>query len=210
MQPEPEAAFAGGAAPRTNAMPQARAAAMRSTRNFTIPPSPRGFGACPRLRREYEPAAITWSRILYRRGHYPSSREHARLGLVQRPADTRARAGGDLRALVAVRRSARSAGEPGVLRRDGRGHPSRRHPRPPWGAARVPERLPAPRIGGRRGRGKPRDAPVPVPRLDVRPRRPARRGTARRPRGWGGRGGARAASRGGRNVGAVRVRVPGS
>src|SRR5204862_4598281 len=43
MQPEPEAAFAGRAAPSTNAVPPARAAATKSKRNFTVPPSPVGL-----------------------------------------------------------------------------------------------------------------------------------------------------------------------
>ena len=41
------------------------------------------------------------------------------------------------------------------------------------GAARLPQCLPAPRLARLRGRGPPRDAAVPVPRLDVRPRRVA-------------------------------------
>ena len=42
----------------------------------------------------------------------------------------------------------------------------------------LPQRLPAPRLPGRRGRGEARDDPVPVPRLDVRARRLAALGAA--------------------------------
>ena len=68
--------------------------------------------------------------------------------------------------------------------------------------ARVRERLPAPRLDRRRGRGQPKDAAVPVPRVDVRARRPAARGAARGLRRR--RGGARAGAA--RTLGAVPVR----
>ena len=49
-------------------------------------------------------------------------------------------------------------------------------------AARVRQRLPPPRLARLRGRGPARDAAVPLPRLDVRPRRLAARRAALRPR----------------------------
>ena len=62
--------------------------------------------------------------------------------------------------------------EPGTLH-DGarRPHAGRHHARARRRAPRLPERLPAPRLPGRRGLGQARDDPVPVPRVDVRARR---------------------------------------
>ena len=60
-----------------------------------------------------------------------------------------------------------------------RAHPGRRHACRGRRDARVRQRLPAPRLDRRRGRGQPEDAAVPVPRVDVRPRRAAARGAAR-------------------------------
>ena len=63
-----------------------------------------------------------------------------------------------------------------------RRHPGPRDPRRRRGAARVHQRLPASRRRARRGlRGEELD-PVPLPRVDLRPRRRAARGAARRPR----------------------------
>ena len=100
-----------------------------------------------------------------------------RLVLGSRRAAARARA--DLPALLAVRGPRRPGGRAGsfftcdagdvpivvVRDRDER-------------AAGVRERLPPPRLARLRGRGPARDAAVPLPRLDVRPRRLAARGAA--------------------------------
>ena len=91
--------------------------------------------------------------------------------------------GADLRALLAVRRSQRGRGDARLVPRDRRRrHPGPRHPRRRRDAARVHQRLPAPWRRARGGlRGEELD-PVPLPRLDLRPRRHAARGAAGRPR----------------------------
>ena len=62
----------------------------------------------------------------------------------------------------------------GLVRRvAGRRRSRRARPRPRRRAPRLPERLPPPRLDRLRGIRQARDAPVPLPRLDVRPRRPA-------------------------------------
>ena len=95
------------------------------------------------------------------------------------------RSGSSLR--LAVRRAPRPAAGAGhVLHVARRAPAGDRHACPGRRAARLPQRLPAPRLPRRRGRGPPRDAPVPVPRVDVRARRlaaggaPLRRGAGLR------------------------------
>ncbi len=89
-----------------------------------------------------------------------------------RPA---ARARADLRPRVGVRRPDGVGDRAGlVLRRADRTHPGRRRPRIGRRPARPRERLPTPGAPRRRGHRVPGDAAVPVPRLDVRPRRHAR------------------------------------
>ena len=68
-----------------------------------------------------------------------------------------------------------------LLRQPGRARADPRRPWPRRAAARLRERLPASWPPGRERRGLPRDPPVPVPRLDVRPRRLASSRAARRP-----------------------------
>ena len=85
-------------------------------------------------------------------------------------------------------------------RRAGRGHA-----RPRRRAARPAERLPPPRLARRAGPRQPRDAAVPLPRVDLRARRPAALRTTRP--------GARArrdlpARAGGRGLGPAAVRPP--
>ena len=77
------------------------------------------------------------------------------------------------------------------------------------GTPRLPEHLPPPRLARLRGRGEARDAPVPLPRLDVRPRRLAARRPPLRPRARLRQDGARPRSGPGRLLGAVRLRQPG-
>ena len=100
----------------------------------------------------------------------------------------------------------RSAGARDVLRRARRSHAGRRHPRARRRASGVPERLPPPRLPGRRGSRQARDAAVPVPRLDVRSRRRAARSAARGGARGLRRGRARALPRRDRYLGPVRVR----
>ena len=76
-------------------------------------------------------------------------------------------------------------------------------------AARVPERLPPSRLARLRGRGAARDAAVPLPRLDVRPRRLAPRGAAHRRRAGLRPERARPRPRVRGHLGAVRLRQPG-
>ena len=71
--------------------------------------------------------------------------------------------------------------EPGSFVDDaGRRGAGRPRPRPRRRPARVRQRLPPPRLHALRGRRPARDAAVPVPRLDVRPRRLAAERAARR------------------------------
>ena len=99
---------------------------------------------------------------------------HAPRELVLRRGDLRARAGADLPArpgsTPASRTTSPSRAVPHVPRRRGAG---RRRARTRPRAARVRQRLPAPRAPRGRGLRPSRDAPVPVPRVDVRPRRVA-------------------------------------
>ena len=110
--------------------------------------------------------------------------DHPAVRLVHGSGDPAPGAGADLPPGVAVRRPHRTARAARLLRRRGRGDARRRHARPRRRAARLRQRLPPPRPRRRRRRAEPRDAAVPVPRLDVRPRRPrsARRRAARRSR----------------------------
>ena len=96
----------------------------------------------------------------------------------------RARARADLRAAPGSTPGPPSGSpSPALLRGAGRARSGRHRPRPDGDAARVRQRLPPPRPLGCRGRRLPRDAPVPVPRLDVRPRRlaPPRAAAEREP-----------------------------
>ena len=80
----------------------------------------------------------------------------------------------DLRAHLAARRADRGAGAGRRLRADL--HPGRaggHQPRPRRGAARLLQRVPASRRAGRADNGNRKSPPVPLPRLDVRPRRDA-------------------------------------
>ncbi len=95
-----------------------------------------------------------------------------------------------------------------VARRSGR-------PRPRQGghAPGLPQRLPPPRLARLRGLRTTRDAPVPVPRLDVWPRRAPHHRAAREQGGWDRHEGARprpaALSRhGGRCSSSTRTRTP--
>ena len=99
------------------------------------------------------------------------------------PAVLARRARADLPRRVALRRPRGTAARAVlVLRLHDRRAAGGRHPRPRGRAARLPQRLPPPRLGDRLRRRPPRDAPVPVPRVDVRPRRRAALGAAGRPR----------------------------
>ena len=92
--------------------------------------------------------------------------------VVLRRRRCRARARADLRAVVAVRRPRRARRRAGLLHGDaGRPHPDRRHARPRRSAPGVRQRLPPPRLRDRARQRLPRDAAVPVPRVDVRARR---------------------------------------
>src|SRR5439155_2216347 len=105
------------------------------------------------------------------------------LELVHGSGDPAARAGADLPPRMAVRRSygtGRRARH--LLRGDGRPHAGRRDPRGRRGAACVPQRVPSPGLPGRPGRRAARDAPVRLPRVDVRTGRRIARGPALRPR----------------------------
>ena len=108
---------------------------------------------------------------------------------------------------MAVRRPPRAASGAGhVLHGEVRPHPGRRHPREGRRGARVPQRLPPSRLPGRRGRGQARDAPVPLPRLDVRARRVAAHGSALGRGAELPEGRARPLPHRGRHLGALRVR----
>ena len=92
-----------------------------------------------------------------------------------------------------------------VLRRP---DPDRGRPRHRGRPARLRQRLPPSRPPDRAGRREPQGAPVPVPRLDVRPRRHAAQGA---PLGAGARlrqGGLLDAPGGHRGLGAARLRQP--
>ena len=120
-----------------------------------------------------------------------------------------ARAGAHLRPHLAVRRPGGAGRDARLVHGDpGRAHPDRRHPRSRGHPPRLRQRLPPSRVDDRAGLRQPRDAAVPVPRVDVRARRLAAKGTA-----LGARSGLRpgrllAAPRLGRHVGAVPVRQP--
>ena len=82
--------------------------------------------------------------------------------------------------LLAVRARAGAGRGARPHRRRARGpRPGRRRPRPRRGAPRLRQRVPAPRLRPLRGRRHARDDPVPVPRVDVRPRRLAPQRAAR-------------------------------
>ena len=99
--------------------------------------------------------------------------------VVLRPGGAAPRAGADLRAHVAVRGLALAARRAGlVLHLPRRRDADRRRPQPGGRPARARQRLPPPRPRGRRGLRPARDAAVPLPRLDVRPRRLAPRRAA--------------------------------
>ena len=108
---------------------------------------------------------------------------HAAVRLVLRPGRAPARAGADLRAHLAVRGAPRPGRRAGAAdRRPRRCPPDRAGARPGRRASRLPQRLPAPRSHPLRGRREARDDPVPLPRVDVRPRRRAPQRSARRSR----------------------------
>ena len=115
-----------------------------------------------------------------------------------------------LPARVAVRGPPRPAHRAGLLLRHARRRASRRrHPRPRRRAPRVRQRLPPPRLARRLRAGRARDAPVPLPRLDLRARRRPARGAAREGRPGDRPRRARPRADGGRDLGPVRVRQPG-
>jgi hypothetical protein len=94
-----------------------------------------------------------------------------------RAGDHRARAARDLRAHLAVRRSRLRPRAARLVSHHERRRPARaRRPRPRPRAARVPQRLPPPRLAPAHRLGHVRQGdPLPVPRLDVPPRRHAHR-----------------------------------
>ena len=99
-------------------------------------------------------------------------RPHTAVRLVQRRGAAPARAGADLRALLAVRRPRRPGRRAGLVPRDRRRRRADpRHARPGGRAARVRQRLPPPRRGADGRLRHAQDDPVPLPRLDLRPRR---------------------------------------
>ena len=99
--------------------------------------------------------------------------------LVRRPGDPAAGGRAHLRAHLAVRGPGRPRGESRRLLHVLRGaDPDRGRARHRGRPARVRQRLPPPRAPDRAGRREPQGAPVPVPRLDVRPRRHAAQGAA--------------------------------
>ena len=119
-------------------------------------------------------------RHLHLASHPARAGAHAPRELVLRRGDPQARAGADLPACLAVRwrRGRRRRARP-VPHLPGRRRPDRRRARPRRRAARLRQRLPPPRAPRGRGVRSPRDAPVPVPRVDVRPRRVAAHRAAR-------------------------------
>ena len=112
-----------------------------------------------------------------------SARRDAALQLVRGPGGRGRRARAHLPALVAVRRALRRARRARQLLPHPGGRPARGGgARPRWRAARLPQRLPPPRHDPRGRAADARHDPVPVPRLDLRPRRHAsaeRRGARR-------------------------------
>ena len=129
--------------------------------------------------------------------------------LVHRLRRVRARARAHLRPGVDVRRAGRVGARAGlVLRRAHRSRAGRHRARLGRRSARARQRLPPPRPSRRRGHRLSRDAAVPVPRVDVRPRRDAapRAALGARARLRPLRPLARARLR--RHVGSVRLREP--
>ena len=103
-----------------------------------------------------------------------------------------------------------SVAEPGpVLHREGRPGAGRDRARPRRLAERLRQHLPAPRDAGGRGLRQARDAPVPVPRLDVRAGRPVAQRAAGRPRARLRRVEARAEAGRRGDLGAAGLRQPG-
>ena len=135
----------------------------------------------------------------------------AAVPLVHRPRGARRRARAAVRAGVAVRRAPRARRRAGlVLHLPRRRRAGRRRARSRRRAARARQRLPPPRRRGRVGRRALHDAAVPLPRLDVRARRRAARGAARRttstaPRSACGR---RRSTRGGRSSSSTPTPAP--
>ena len=114
------------------------------------------------------------------------------------PAVARRRARPHLPALLAVRGPHRRARRPGQHVPHPGGRPAGgRRARPRGRAARLPQRLPAPRHHARQRAADARHDPVPVPRLDLRPRRRAARRAAQQ---------GRAGLRHGRSSGSCRSR----
>ncbi len=135
---------------------------------------------------------------------------HAAVELVRGPRAGAPRARPDLPARLAVRGPPRPAHRARVLLRDpGRRAPRRRHARPRRRAARLRQRLPPPRRARGDGRGRAGDAPVPLSRVDLRPRRLPARGAPREGRPGHRPRRARPRADGGRQLGPVRLRQPG-
>ena len=145
-----------------------------------------------------------------RGGRRAPRRPRAARALVRRSGAGRAGDGAHLPAQLAVR-GARGAGRRARVLPVRRGRPraDRRRARPRRRPARARERVPPPRASrARRGR-RLHDAPVPLPRVDLRPGREPAQDPARRARARPGPGGARPAARVRRHVGTVAVRAPG-
>ena len=101
----------------------------------------------------------------------------ARAALLPRPGDRGARGGADLRPQLAARRArAAAAGARRLHDRERRLAARARDPRRRWRAARLPQRLPPPRLApAERLRRLRQGDPLPLPRLDLPPRRRADR-----------------------------------
>ena len=174
---------------------------------------PRSCGACQGyLRSRVRVEGVRLSRtpgVDWRHGHQRDA-PHAAVRLVRRPGSRASRAGASLRHELAVRGPPRPGRRAGSAR-DGGGRRAPRRPRTRARrrAARLRQRLSAPRTRPLRGGLATGDDPVPLPRLDVQPRRRAAQRTQGRPRARVRPGGARSRPRRRRHVGAVRLRQPG-
>ena len=179
------------------------------TRNRTCPACGSGVGTSS----SRSGSRAVWSTIArtatssHSKGQVRSRRgEDAAVLLVHGSRDPAAGGGADPPAGLAVRRANRTAREAGLLRHACRPHTCRRDARPRRRAARLRQRLPPPRFRARRGGGEPRDAAVPVSRLDVRARRPPPQGAAQRGGAGLPAGRARPRAHRGRHLGPVRLR----